>query len=476
MRKPISIYPMEPRQDNLTLTDRELLYRLGWFTRMRWVLGGFTLLMLLASWYLLGVRYRTADGEGTMGPAANVVLLIFLYNAAFIFLTHVIRARSGVTRRMIVLLASLQIVCDMVAVCAVAHFSGGIENFFIILILVPLVIATELLPKPLAYAAAAFAVLLIQAMAWGEQQGAMPHVRVILPGAGGAVGGAYLSSLYVLEVTGALTALIFATVFVASSISGRLRAREAELERAYHQLNLADEAKSFFMRKAGHDLRAPLSAIHSILASIVHASDDLPEEHRRLIVRAQVRAKAMISMVDELREYSQLRAPDNVLQTRRVGLDEIVRNTTELFRQQAKSTGVALACSTEPVRAVCDEQLIRELVTNLVSNALQYTPRGGRVDVKVTPDTGSALLVVSDTGMGISEEDRGRLFEEFYRSPEAKRTFPEGTGLGLAICRRIVEMHGGEITVTPNAPQGTIFQASLPLRPHGEVSSAPSPQ
>ena len=134
---------------------RELSYRLGWFTKVRWLMGAAALLVLLVSWYGLGVRFYSEGEESpTMVPAVNVVLLLFLYNAAFAFLVHIARARSQVTRRLINQLAMAQLVCDMVATCTLVHFTGGVENFFIVLVLLPLVIATELLPKPLAYASA----------------------------------------------------------------------------------------------------------------------------------------------------------------------------------------------------------------------------------------------------------------------------------------------------------------------------------
>ena len=178
---------MQRQRDNLSLTDRELLYRLSWFTRIRWGMGLFIVFLLLASWYLVGLRFLSADGSSTLAPAVNVVLLIFLYNAAFTFLIHVFVNRRGITRRILVALALAQIILDMVAICAVVHFSGGIENYFIILILVPLVIATELLPRSLAYVAAAVATLLLHAMAWAEQQGIIQHVPVVWSGEGGSI-------------------------------------------------------------------------------------------------------------------------------------------------------------------------------------------------------------------------------------------------------------------------------------------------
>jgi len=468
---------------DLSITDRELYHRLGWFTRIRWAMGGLALLALMINWHALGMRLSVGGRSATYAPAVNVVLVIFLYNAVFTFLVHVIRARGQINRRLMVQLALGQLLCDMIAVCVLAHFTGGVENFFIAFILIPLAIATALLPKSLAYATAAGAALLVNALAWGElawgdQPGILQHVAVIWPTGPADL---YRDGQYVLQVSGAMTVTIFAMVFVATSISSRLRDREAQLEEAYRSLRLADEAKSFFMRKAGHEMRAPLAAIHSILEAIVHTSQGLEDRHRKLIGRTQKRTAALMDLMDDLREYSRLRSVEPAAgafkasgptsrgkgrlgEPGKCELSRIVSETVELFSQHAQTAGVALNCWAH--RAVWiegDEELLREVATNLVANAIQYTPRGGRIDVNLYAARGQAVLVVADTGIGISGEARENIFREFYRSPEARRMVQTGTGLGLVITKRIVDMHGGSIVFAPRAAGGTVFTVRLPL-------------
>ncbi|MHC4983873.1 MAG: sensor histidine kinase, partial [Planctomycetota bacterium] len=451
---------MSENLQNLSITDRELFYRLGWFTRIRWAMGALALLALLINWYGLRMRLTIGEERATFAPAVNVVMIIFLYNAAFTFLVHVIRARGTISRPLIVQLALGQLLCDMIAVCVLVHYTGGVENFFIVLILLPLVIATALLPRSLAYATAAGAAALVHLLAWGEltwgdKPGIWQHVNVAWRY--GALG-LYADPLYVLAVTSALTVTIFAIVFVATSISKRLRDREAELEEAYRSLRLADEAKSFFMRKAGHEMRAPLAAIHSILEAIFHTSRGLENKHRRMIARTQKRTAALMTLVDELREYSRLRSVKSILKVKTCRLSQIVRNTVELFNQHARSAGVAINCwAHREVRVKGDEELLREVVTNLIANAIQYTPRGGRIDVNLSAARGQAALVVTDTGIGISPQARDNIFKDFFRSPEARKMVPNGTGLGLVITKRIVDMHGGTIKFSARAAGGTVF-------------------
>jgi len=461
-------------QEGLTLTERELFDRLGWFTHIRWVMGLFSLLMLLAGWSLFGILFRVGTDEVSLLPAAQVVLLIFLYNAVFTVLLHLARSRRRITRRTIIRIALGQIACDMLAVFGLVHYTGGVENFFVILMLLPLVIAAEMLPRKLAYVTAAGGAALVNFLAWSEQQGLLPHVRAEQIDRPGVPIFADLHSdpLYVLKVTIALSAMAFAIVFIGSTIAVRLRMREAELEKAYRRLHRVDEAKGFFMRKAGHEMRAPLAAIYSILDAIAHAAADMPESHLRLIERAKGRTRALTELVKDLRRYSWLRSPEGLLADQSVCLEELVEDTVELFRKQAEAAGAMVTCRTDPVQLVGDEQMLREVVTNLVTNAIQYTPADGRIDVELAAGDDEAVLTVRDTGIGISEQARGRVFEEFYRAPEAKDRFRDGTGLGLSITRRIVTMHGGRIDVAPRRGGGTVFTVTLPARRDDEAEEA----
>ncbi len=463
-----------PRQADLTITDRELFYRLGWFTHVRWAFGLFCLLMLLICWHVLGVRFRIGDGPWTMAPAAHVVLAMFLYNAVFTFAVRIIRSGKRTTRHMIVFIALAQIMCDLVSICALIHYTGGVENVFVILILVPIVIVTELLPQALAYATAGGAAVLINALAWGEQQGFLQHAHVELVRGNGppqAIG-LYLDSLYVLHVTTALTVTIFAMVFIASTIAARLRKREAELEEAHRKLRIVDETKGFFMRKAGHEMRSPLAAIHSILNAITSSTESLSAEQSRLLGRARYRTKAMMAMVADLIRYSRLRSPEAVFQTKPIYLSNIVTNTVELHRKHAEIAGIELSCRTEPAWIKGDEELLRELATNLLANAIQYTPAGGSIEVTLTKQAKTVLLTVADTGIGINEQEAEMLFEAFYRSSQAKKTFLDGTGLGLAIVNKIIQIHGGSINARPGPSGGTVFTVELPAQERSDYSTS----
>lgn len=445
------------------ITRGELLQRLGWFVRVRWVMATLGLALLLGGPYVLGVRFVALGGD-SFGWALAVVGAIFGYNALFAVLVHKARRADPPPQAAAAYrLALAQIACDLAGVTLLVAFTGGIENLFLLLVLLPIVIATALLPPRTAYFVAALAAGLVNALAWTQYYGLLGRLGIMLPGGQAyshlSLGGEFL---LVLEYTVALTATIFVTAFVATSISARLRQRERQLEEAHRMLGAADEAKSFFMRKAGHEMRAPLAAIFNVLDAIEQLNLALPQGHERLVDRAKHRLKALMGLVDDLRHYSRLQAGQAPIARKRVNLAEVVSATVELFAPQAADARIALACKAQPAFVEGDEELLRELATNLVANAIQYTPAGGRVEVELADHESTVTLTVSDTGIGISSEAKPKLFSEFFRSPEAKAVFAEGTGLGLAISKRIVEMHGGEIQAQDRPGGGTMFKVTLP--------------
>ncbi|MFP3936745.1 MAG: sensor histidine kinase [Phycisphaerae bacterium] len=449
--------------DGLSVTDRELFERLGWFIHARWFLGVLGLAMLLVSWVALGVRFQPAGAEPTPVPAVLTIAVVFAYNACFNVAYHLSRVRGLVGHTLTVSLALGQILCDIAAICILAHFTGGLENWFIILLLVPVVVATEFLPHATALLAAGAAAAGVHLLGWGELNGFIPHVNVVSESAGSLrKAGLYDDPYYVLEVTTAMTVTLFAMTIIASTITRRLRQREHELEQAYRHCHLADEAKSFFMRKAGHEMRGPLAATHNILNAIDATGENLTEEHRRLITRATIRLNGFAAMVDDLRRYSRLQSPHDMLQSGLTELSGVVAEVAENLRPQAAEAKLTLNCNISQVHIRADRELIRDVVRNLISNAIQYTPAGGEIEVTVRRDGRDAVLTVADTGMGLSEAAREHIFEDFYRAPEARKAFPEGTGLGLAICRRIAEMHDGSIQARPRETVGTIFEVRLP--------------
>ena len=148
-----------------------------------------------------------------------------------------------------------------------------------------------------------------------------------------------------------------------------------------------------------------------------------------------------------------------------VQLDRVVQECAEWAAMRAAELGLDLTVSTEPlVLEAADAGRLAQAVDHLLSNALNYTPPGGRVAMRVARDGDSAIVEVADTGVGLSDEDAAQLFERFFRASSSVDGAVPGVGLGLAIVKAIVELHGGRVEVDSRAGAGTTFSVRLPAR------------
>ncbi|HSW46543.1 MAG TPA: HAMP domain-containing sensor histidine kinase, partial [Phycisphaerae bacterium] len=427
-----------PNSSNfLSLTDRELFARLGWFVAIRWAAGVSALLLVLIGWYGFDVWIPFM-------PVVLTICALFMYNAVFLLLVTNAYRRRQVSRRFIVGCANAQMICDLLTLAVLMHFTGGVENSFLIFFICPMIIAAQLLSARQAYAHAALGTVLIHAIAWSEYAGWLPHVRV-----GEAMGTAtYNSALVVAKFTIALSCLLFAVVFLESSVAARLRQREGQLEEAYHRVRELEKSKSFFMRKTTHELRAPLHAAIAMLQAIcAEAVGECGPALRDSINRVVQRTLGLSKLIEELHRFAMLREAESIVHAESVNLEQTVNQQVGMYRYMADEKTIALTLDVEPAVVRGDSEALTELVSNLIVNAIQYTPAGGAVSVHLRCDGEAVRLEVRDTGIGIAPDEVPRVFDEFYRTGTAKKTFRNGTGMGLPIVQRIVEAHNGTIAV-----------------------------
>jgi signal transduction histidine kinase len=224
-----------------------------------------------------------------------------------------------------------------------------------------------------------------------------------------------------------------------------------------------DRTKSAFMRQVAHELRAPIAAIESFMHSILEGYGS-PETQRIMQERAARRASELLLLVDDLLNLSRIKDVKIESAKRPVCLKQILDEVLELHGPEAahKEILVEADCAACPP-IVADPVHIKQLWTNLISNAVKYTPPGGKVTIRLCPQDGLIAAEVQDTGIGIAEQDLPRLFEEFFRTDQAKAFAQHGTGLGLSIAKRIVEEYGGDIRVESELGKGTRFTFRLPM-------------
>jgi signal transduction histidine kinase len=236
------------------------------------------------------------------------------------------------------------------------------------------------------------------------------------------------------------------------------------------RLREADRLKDEFVALISHDLRTPLT---SIMGYLELAMDDetLGEEPRTYLDVVQRNSERLLRLVNDLLFVARLEAGELDLHSDDVDLGACVRQAVEEARPRAAAKGIELGCEVQSVPELrADRGRMFQLLDNLISNAIKFTPEGGRVEVRLLQRDARLRLEVSDTGIGIPERELGHLFERFFRASSATERHIPGTGLGLYIAGAIVEAHGGQIVVQSTPGEGTTFSVELPAvaAPAGE--------
>jgi signal transduction histidine kinase len=241
-----------------------------------------------------------------------------------------------------------------------------------------------------------------------------------------------------------------------------------EIEDKGRQLEVANRHKSEFLANMSHELRTPLNAVigfsEVLLERMFGDINDKQAEYLRDIYSS---GKHLLSLINDILDLSKVEAGRMELELTTFSLPMAIDNALTLVRTRAENHGVALEVDVDPRLGDFrgDERKFKQILLNLLSNAVKFTSEGGRVGVHATLANGTVEIAVSDTGIGIAEEDQARIFEEFQQAGPDHAGKREGTGLGLTLTRKFVELHGGTIWVKSQVGQGATFTFALPVRP-----------
>jgi heavy metal sensor kinase len=235
------------------------------------------------------------------------------------------------------------------------------------------------------------------------------------------------------------------------------------LNRMIARLNEAFEQNRRFLADASHELRTPLAALRGEMESVVEQARTSPElSDRAGSVLEEVDRLAKI--VDALFAISRLDAGESQQEWERFDLAPLAASTTEQMSLLAEDKKIAVSCNAEgKVSVDGDRARIKQVVVNLLDNAIKYTPPGGTINLNVRASDGKAVLEVVDTGMGIPAGALPHIFERFYRVDQARSRDAGGAGLGLAIVKSICAAHGGRVEVESAEGKGSRFRVELPL-------------
>jgi two-component system phosphate regulon sensor histidine kinase PhoR len=227
------------------------------------------------------------------------------------------------------------------------------------------------------------------------------------------------------------------------------------------QAQMIDAVRRDFVANASHELKTPVASIQALAETLVTAASSDPDEVPRFASQLELEAIRLSRIVTDLLDLSRLEGEAGLRAD--VRLDRLVAEESDRLRERAAEGGLHLVERLEqPVLVRGSARDLSLLARNLLDNAVQYTRSGGTIEISVRRETGTALLSVRDTGIGIPARDRSRIFERFYRVDRARSRETGGTGLGLSIVKHIVENHRGTVEVESELGQGSTFTVRLP--------------
>ena len=260
------------------------------------------------------------------------------------------------------------------------------------------------------------------------------------------IGAAVLSALVLWRLAGVIRAL------------DRLRAEE---RLANERLREADRLKDEFVALVSHELRTPLTSITGYVELALE--DELTDDVRSYLQIVSRNTDRLLALVNDLLFVARLQTGEISLEPAETDLREIVRDGVTSMQPRAAAKGVTLSWDAEPVSASVDRGRLLQVLDNLGSNAVKFTPEGGTVHVRLGCEPDRVVLEVEDSGIGIAEKDQCRLFERFFRVEDVVERQVPGTGLGLYISQEIAEAHGGTLAVRSELGCGSTFRLELPL-------------
>lgn len=448
--------------------DARLLRRVGWLIGLRWLAAAGVVAASTFAFHFLNVSIALL-------PLQILGLIILAYNIAFrAWLRRIRKKPTDRRRRALTICTNAQVTLDLIALALVVHYTGGIESPLAFFFVFHMIIAGMILSNEAAYAQATLVLVLYGAVVLLEGAQRIPHYHLGLGSAPDMFRSVNTWPVFAVTVT-----TLYVVTYLTTTVAGELRRREQELadlteelgeqagacRLAYSELEIIQRRQLEYMRRIAHELKSPLSAISMLLRTILDGlSGHISDKARQTIRRAQSRSSGALELTQDLLTLSRLKEHLPSEEIDDVSLAHLIENVVDEEELVAESRGVRLLVDIDGVLPLVSgyrSELV-DLLRNLVSNAVKYSPDGGDVTLRAYAESGHVCVDVADHGIGMSEEDMERLFDEFFRTPAARKSGIAGTGLGLPIVKSIVEHHKGDISVESRLDEGTTFSVRLP--------------
>ena len=428
-------------------TVASLKERLAWLINLRWI-------SIIALLFCVPVADKMFGFFIGFKAITNIAVILIIINLLYFFIARYYPFRNEYQE---LAFLELQIMIDLLIISFVIHYSGGIGNPFYFLYLVQVILSGIIFPgKVLPYFNAIVAAVLLTV--WTVLEHLFMVDKYLLHEEPSTA--LIITSLLAFYITN------FAGIYIINNFMNGYRSLKRIIDEKNAQLEQAIKDRSRTFRFAAHELKSPMIAIQSTLDVVKSLfSDELRPEVKEMVLKAERRSSQVIDMVKEMITVTQYNLGMEKPVFENVEFDNWLFDIVNHHKAYADSKNLQLIYNhlPLPLNITIDTNGFEKVVSNLVSNALRYTPSGGKVIVEPLVSDYIFGFTVKDTGIGIPEEDIEKIFEEFYRSKNAREAEQFGTGLGLNLVKEIVQHYNGQISVKSELGKGSEFKVEFPL-------------
>ncbi len=430
--------------------DARLVRRAYWLVRLRWIAASGVIIATFVADKIMAIQLQEA-------AIYSIAALLFVYNfVVFFLLRYCGKGDLQMHRTTVTRIVNFQMSADLIILACLLHFSGGIENPFIIYFVFHMILASILLSARESYFQATLSSALLVMLGLFEFKGLIPHYCL----EGFIESSQHSNGIFVFGTLAVVVSTLYFVVFMTSSISTRLREQEHGFWEANQMLKQKDRIKDEYVERVTHDIKGHLAAIKSLL-NVVDMGP-LTDGQQEFVSRASRRTNVLATFVRQLLKLTKMRLSNRV-ESADFSLSEVIQKVVKSVSVRADDKQITLDCKMNGSLMMINGNVfsVEEMTTNLLLNAIKYTPKRGRIEVAVCEESDHVRVSIKDTGIGIPKEELPRVFDEFYRASNARKVERDGTGLGLSISRQIVERHNGKLWAESELGEGTVFTYTL---------------
>jgi len=457
-----------------TISIQRVCDNVIWLIRLRWI---------ACIGLLFGVIFSKAffhiDAE-VVFPPLLIGLIILFYNFIFYLRYSFLKKRKvGIAKECVekrLSFVNIQIFADLIMLSAIIYYTGGITTPIIFFFIFHMVISSIVLSRLNAYFWAFFTIIIESVMTYLEHIEIIEHKNFFyfIHKLNDRTGYSEFFILIVFSIT------LIITVYFATTIMRPIREKQLDLTKIKNELleqkemlnnkNIEleelDKSKTEFLYRVEHELKAPISAVLGLLSVVTRGYESVDESKKiDFLNRSINRVISMKDLVADLLSLSRIESKNFKLNLKNVHMAKLIENCIEELGAYSRKKQILIKKNIgENLPEInADRDALKDIIRNLIHNAIKYSFQG-HIAVSLFLENDRLIFSVKDFGIGIAEDDLSEIFEEFYRTSNAKE-FESGTGLGLSLVKKLVEQHSGRIDIKSKLNTGTECIVSFPVEP-----------